>query len=354
MNKNILIITLRDDSHVDAVVWGLTRLGHNTVVWYWEDFPKLDTASLCIDSKGEVKVSLCLGGNLVEGPLQSIWIRRQGRPVPATRTHPHDVWVVQRESEDFIQNILPLLGDENTLWINSMEAERAANSKAAQLIAAAKTGIKIPSTLMSNEPTRIRQFVEENRYLSIFKGFCPAVWNNDDGSRTVMRTSLITTDIIATDFSLSACPGIYQPYCEKQYELRVTRILDRLFIAKIDSQSRGFSVDWRFDDFNPEQNVKRHCISPEWESKIMAVFDALKLQFGCMDLIVTPENDLIFLEVNSAGQFLWKEISDSSLELLDAFCSALGTHKVGNGNPALINLAGYLADYYARDEAAQS
>jgi hypothetical protein len=48
----------------------------------------------------------------------------------------------------------------------------------------------------------------------------------------------------------------------------------------------------------------------------------LGLVFGCLDLIVTPEGEYVFLEVNESGQFLWVE-GYTGLPLLDAFTELL-------------------------------
>ncbi len=48
----------------------------------------------------------------------------------------------------------------------------------------------------------------------------------------------------------------------------------------------------------------------------------LKIVFGCVDMILTPEGDYVFLEVNTAGQWQWVEhltgmpITDSLVYLL--------------------------------------
>ncbi len=50
--------------------------------------------------------------------------------------------------------------------------------------------------------------------------------------------------------------------------------------------------------------------------------EALGLVFGAIDLIVTPGNEYVFLEVNPAGQFLWID-SQTGLPLVDALSEML-------------------------------
>ena len=49
----------------------------------------------------------------------------------------------------------------------------------------------------------------------------------------------------------------------------------------------------------------------------------LGLAFGCLDFIVTPDGKYVFLEVNQMGQFLWVEVANPDLLVLDAFCHLL-------------------------------
>src|SRR6267378_1479094 len=69
--------------------------------------------------------------------------------------------------------------------------------------------------------------------------------------------------------------------------------------------------------------------------------ELLGLAFGCIDLIVTPEGEHIFLEVNEMGQFLWVEQDEPRSELLRCFATLLlnqrlgpSTRLVGDESPA--------------------
>ena len=63
--------------------------------------------------------------------------------------------------------------------------------------------------------------------------------------------------------------------------------------------------------------------------------DRLGLVFGCLDLVVTPEGEHVFLEVNEMGQFLWLEEYNPALLTLDLFCELLVHGREGfDGRPA--------------------
>ena len=54
----------------------------------------------------------------------------------------------------------------------------------------------------------------------------------------------------------------------------------------------------------------------------------MSLEFGCIDLIYSKSGHFIFLEINEAGQFLWKELADSKISLLDTFCRFLAASEL--------------------------
>jgi hypothetical protein len=58
------------------------------------------------------------------------------------------------------------------------------------------------------------------------------------------------------------------------------------------------------------------------EAAIRVLMRDLGLVFGCLDFIVTPSDECVFLEVNDMGQFLFVE-AFTNIPLLDAFSELL-------------------------------
>ncbi len=52
---------------------------------------------------------------------------------------------------------------------------------------------------------------------------------------------------------------------------------------------------------------------------------SLGLVFGSMDLVVTPEGETLFLEVNEAGQFLWIETLNPAIPMLSLFADFIAS-----------------------------
>lgn len=322
----ILIIAGLNDAHAQTVRWGLQELGVDPVMWYWHDFPNTDSCTFNIAAKNST-IKLNIQGVNLDGKFDVIWVRRKFSPVPQKDCHQDDKEIIIRESYEYLENILPYLGHTDTTWINELQADRLAENKLRQLLLAAETGFNIPATLAGNNYDCISKFYYDYNKKVVFKAFSPHEWLNSDGSKTVLRTSIIQEANIANEFAIHACPGIYQELIEKKYEARVTVIGDTVIAAKLDSQKYGATIDWRFD-----VKVDHNSLSPlelplEVSNKCLILCKKMGLKFGAIDFIVDQNDRYIFLEINNAGQFLWIENYDPSITLLDIFCRFIANYK---------------------------
>jgi len=95
-----------------------------------------------------------------------------------------------------------------------------------------------------------------------------------------------------------------------------------LIAARIDSQAHEATrEDWRSGQHLAE--ISPFELPDPIAEKCRRYMRAAGLRFGCFDFIVTPEGEYVFLEVNQAGQFLWKELRCPELPMLQAFCDFL-------------------------------
>ena len=107
--------------------------------------------------------------------------------------------------------------------------------------------------------------------------------------------------------SLSLCPSLFQAYVEKEYELRIHVIGGDVIAVAIDSQSESKAeIDWRIADFDT-LDYKEITLPQDVMEKVRLFVKSLGLNFGIIDMIVTPDNQYIFLEINTNGNWLWIE-----------------------------------------------
>jgi glutathione synthase/RimK-type ligase-like ATP-grasp enzyme len=346
----ILIVARPGDPHLRAITWGLRKLGHSPTIWYWDEFPKRDSAYLRLGGNDQ-KFALELDGITYSEPFDAIWVRRMGEPVPVEGSHPDDVGVIRLESKNFIDNLLPHLGHATTRWVNHPYADYRCRNKSDQLLAAKAAGFRIPETLIGNDMGAVRNFFDQQRKI-IHKGFTYVRWDNEDGSQTVTRTSPVHASHLANDFAVRACPGIYQKNIEKRIELRVTVIGETVIAAAIDSQRDGATTDWRCEGGRGNTNLSAIAIDPALAERCRAYCRSMGVAFGCIDLIVRPDDEVVFLEINSAGQFLFNEIADPTLPLLDTFCRYLvhGDRPPADARMPALHMADFMTEEASRPE----
>jgi glutathione synthase/RimK-type ligase-like ATP-grasp enzyme len=211
-------------------------------------------------------------------------------------------------------------------WVNSRRADTAARHKPTQLALAQDLGLAIPRTLVSNDVDQITAFIDdEGEY--VYKAL---TWCFEPPDRMIF-TSLVDASIVRADAdAVAVAPGIYQARVAKQYELRVTVIGEWVQAVRIDSQSRtDTQLDWRRNQYAVHYSPE--VLDPGLASTLVDMNTRLGLDFGAYDLIVTPDGEPVFLEVNPMGQWLWLEkaaevpITETLVEHLLGRAPELGT-----------------------------
>jgi len=70
------------------------------------------------------------------------------------------------------------------------------------------------------------------------------------------------------------------------------------------------------------EDWRHYQLTRDVEEKILFLMDYFSLNYGAIDIILTPEGKHVFLELNPAGEFFWLErapglpISDAIADLL--------------------------------------
>ncbi|WP_419419198.1 hypothetical protein ACNVED_11725 [Legionella sp. D16C41] len=317
---NILISTEPDDAHAAIVKLALESKSHQCLLWFTADLPTKQTNSIYLS----IKKQWWFLENESERPITNsndidiIWWRRARQPFVKDKLVKADYDFVKKENTLF-HNSVPLILAKDAFWINPYEAISQANSKLLQLKLALQCGFKIPPSLVSNSPTKIKEFISSYKNKKvIYKPFSAHYWYEEDKLK-LFYTKTVGVEQLPPDKVLQLTPGIFQQYIKKKYELRITCFGTHIIAAKIYSQEHPKGLtDWRYIPPN-ELKVEPYCLPYLLEKKIRNYMDALGIVFGCFDFIVTPDEEYYFLEVNQQGQFLWIEDRCPSINLLDRF-----------------------------------
>jgi hypothetical protein len=330
--KRILIISEASDLHTEAVAWALREKGHDCECLFTPDFPTLLGLSTRVDPDGADHPAgrfILRGPGIVRedrsAPFDTVWLRRPGAPVLPGDMHPGDRQVALRQCDMFLAGVAPFLDQgPGTFWVNPPASDVTAQQKACQLRAAARSGLTIPPTLISNDPVEIRSFFREHGGVVAHKLLRPASWLvRDEAGEHVYAayTVPVSEDQLPGDDTLRLCPGIFQPYLAKSFEVRVACLGDLLAAVRIDSQTDDrAATDWRAGQFHIA--MAPYELPPEVAAGCRRLLRELGLAHMSADFVVSPEGGHTFLEVNPQGQFLFLE-TRAGLPLLDMFAEFL-------------------------------
>lgn len=197
--------------------------------------------------------------------------------------------------DDFVFQYL----EAHKLGINAYT--KSVNNKTYYQLAAASAGLNIPDTLITTYKKEIEALRKKGRIItkSINEGL--VFFNNGYGAYNE------TTEMKAEDLAGVAgrfFPTLVQGYIEKFAELRIFFIHDQLYAMAIFSQqSEQTKLDYRnYDRVNPNRNVPFN-LPVEIKERLVRFMNNINLNCGSIDMILTPGNEYVFLEVNPIGQF---------------------------------------------------
>lgn len=322
---SVLIVTEPDDIHAVLVKHALEERGVNCNLFFSADMPSIQKSKICFSDKGyswHTIESDTQSTNWHEKEIDTIWWRRPRRPFIPDTIHEDDKNFIQKENSIYHDSI-PFMFDDKAWWVNPFASTQKTKSKITQLKIAQQCGFRLPETLVSNSPDEIKNFINLRKSNSvIYKPFTPQFWAESDGIR-IVYTDKISLEDLPSDEMLQIVPGIYQHYVEKKYELRVTCFGSYLSAVKIDSQKHTLGqTDWRKIPGN-ELSLSEISLPQAIKDKIILFMKKIGVVFGCFDFIVTPDDEIIFLELNEQGQFLWVEEIIPELYYLDLFTEFL-------------------------------
>jgi len=325
----ILILSRDADEHTTRVIEHLEHKGAPYVYFRTSDFCRTDRITLSFGLDFDFEDALNIRGVRVRASdIKTIWFRRPDPPFASLDLSAGMQTFMIRECRHFIDGLWRTMSDR--FWVNSPEAERLADWKPHQLAIARECGLSIPKTLIGNSPQEILEFISECGGEVVYK--CFTNYGRDEENHTRFKMlytrKLEPPDMDSIPRSAALAPGIYQEYVPKQYELRITVVGREIYPTALDSQSCDFSKhDWRIFEMDGNRNsfVIPHRAASVPESVaagIRRLMDKLGLAFGCIDMIVRPDNEHVFLEVNPMGQWTWLEPL-TGFPLLDRFCNLL-------------------------------
>jgi ATP-GRASP peptide maturase of grasp-with-spasm system len=163
---------------------------------------------------------------------------------------------------------------------------------------AKEIGLNIPDTIVCTD--RISLIKKINKKRIINKHISNIINVNFKNKLYLARTNEIDIKTLPQSFF----PSLFQNLIEKKYELRIFFLKNTFYPMAIFSQAdKKTDVDFRNYNYEkPNRNVP-FILPQSIKAKLKNLMKKLKLNTGSIDMIVTPNDEYIFLEVNPVGQF---------------------------------------------------
>jgi hypothetical protein len=306
MKPHILFVTALDDPSAKRVERELHRRGAEVSWFDAADFPARAHVSAGFGRAGEsLRLDLPHGAVPLDR-LTAIWYRRSGSPTAAADiADPALREVIEKDCADFLTSLWDLTGCR--ALPAPLDVLMRTQRKAPQLQRARALGFTVPPTLFTNDPHEFLNFHREQngRLVSKITGAINmSKYSGDDFGR---YTEVVSTRDVAYSRSVEYCPMIFQAYVPKQLELRITVVGTRAFAVEIHSQAANHTThDWRRYDLGSTLH-RVHELPEQVERLCTRLLRELGLLYGAIDMILTPDGQYVFLEINPCGEYGWIE-----------------------------------------------
>jgi len=321
---SILIVTHSEDNDsVVRVIEGIRRKGEQAIRFDTDRYPT-DVRLTAFHGTSDERLTLTNDeGEFDLREVTAIWHRRInfGASLPAGL----DRQLRHASLGEASAAAHGMLSSLKAFRMDHLHHIRRAENKQLQLQVARELGLNTPRTLTTNDPTAVRAFAKScegglvTKMLSSF-----AIY--EEGKELVVFTNPVKPQDLEDLSGLSLCPATFQELLPKSLEIRTTVVGNRVMSAAVDSQvSARATHDWRRDGVRMLQDWRPYQLPHDVEEKILRLMNFFSLNYGAIDIILTPDNQHVFLEVNPCGEFFWLEHAPG-LPISEAIADTLLQH----------------------------
>lgn len=319
MRDTILVLTNSEDGdHTDSVIAGILKRGKKVFRF---DSDKFSTGETKVIVRAENEISFALAspeGSIESKDIGCVWYRRPNHFIFDIQDQVQKRYA-EAETKAFLEGLWRLT---DAFWVNHPAALESARDKVLQFRLALGLGLKVPKTIITNDPTIAREFVGSRLNNSVFK----AIRNEflDYGDRGFnIPTTLLGEAHLAKMELVKKLPSLFQECVERQYEVRVTMVGGDIFPVRIKPKKDApWNVDWRHPNLAGKVDYDVYDLPPTLVSACKEIKRRLDLRFCVLDFARDLKGDYIFFEVNPNGQWYWLE-KETGLPISDAISNLL-------------------------------
>lgn len=243
------------------------------------------------------------GNVLHSDDIKGIWHRKAWRfSVPEELDREYEK-IFLNEYASLRYNLFTQL--EHLPWINPYENEKKIDgNKMLQLKIAQQNHLVIPPTVFTNDEEKVKEFFEEHcsgKAIAKLHGVTRKTMSGEN----LISTMVIEQETLENLSDIIYCPMIFQPYIDKEYELRIMYVDGEFFTGKINNSDHA---DWRVS--HEDYFWTAYQLPDDIKINLSAMMKKMGLYMGAIDMIRGKDGKYYFLEVNPQGEWgmLQKEL----------------------------------------------
>lgn len=302
----VLIITHSEDNEsIPLVIQAIEAQGGKAFRFDTDRFPTEVQLDVYYSATEQVILSAD-DQKLNLSEVSAVWYRRIaiGSRIPTTM----DKQMRQASIQESRVTIQGMIASIQGFHLDPLPNIRRAENKQLQLQVARKIGLDTPRTLTTNNPQAVKQFAQECEQGMITKMLSSFAIYDEQGQEKVVFTNPVAPEDLDNLDGLRFCPMTFQEKIPKALELRTIIVGRNVFTAAVDSQALDKArYDWRKQGIALLDAWELYTLPQDVEEKLLKLMAEFGLNYGAIDIILTPDGRHIFLEVNPVGEFFWLE-----------------------------------------------
>ena len=297
---SILILGTARDPHVKRVSRALEALGIHVIL---ADYLEEVVVDFQMDRQG--RYSLSVGGQTLAEPFL-VWDRLKlipGSPLFPPGAEREADWCAM-EWRAFFRLVTGLYRDR---VYNSLES-RSCLVKPYQQMLAAQAGFLVPATAIATRKRPLQRFLRaagQGIIKSLSAGKVRPRPHEQPVPYNIFTLPVDSKRLRQADpASFRLAPHFVQERIEKDHELRIEIVGERVFAFRIDSQKLAHGrVAWRHAI--GEVTFAPVDVSPDLRARLLRFMTLFGLFSGGADIVVDPLGRHWFIECNQDGQWAW-------------------------------------------------
>ncbi|MBT9395463.1 hypothetical protein KLP40_20025 [Hymenobacter sp. NST-14] len=246
-----------------------------------------------------------INGHSIRDSVTTIWHRRfmgaaNKLTLPANAHQEQLNFEIRTEIRDLVDYLELLFQDK--VWLTSFH--KSTVNKLEVLDVASRCGLRVPHTRILNNHSDLTAFYHQLEGQLITKPIADVrgSYALPDATAVVLTTSINEAHLATLPPRFF--PSLFQEKVEVEIEIRVFYLDGRFFSTALLLDGTERQVDKKLDSTSARAHYVPYQLPVATEQQLTQLMRTMGLNTGSIDLLKTPADEYVFLEVNPAGQYL--------------------------------------------------